>query len=111
MVARRAVTWACVAVVLLAGWVPAAAIGRYLTGATKHPTLSDQTTAPASPMVLDQVDRGVPSPQKLDPTQGFVSWSVVRSRPIWLTSTEVLSRCLVTHCPNTLQALHCLLSV
>ncbi|MEZ6193648.1 MAG: hypothetical protein R3C45_20590 [Phycisphaerales bacterium] len=111
MVAHRAVALVCVAVALLTGWVPAVACGRHVSSDTPHSILHDGPSAPASPMVFDQIDRVVPPTQKYDPTSGHVSWSVAQSRPMRFGATSVLSRSCIMHDPDTLQKLHCLLSV
>ena len=111
MVARRAVALVCVAVVLLTGWVPAVTFGRQTTPTTERINLCDNPTAPLLPAVFDQLDRVIPSLQKIDPAPGHVSWLVIQSHPIWLTAVDHSRRCFITDYPDTLQKLHCCLSV
>ena len=111
MVARRAVALVCVAVVLLTGWVPAVTFGRQLSTSTPHNGLHENRPAPAPPMVFDQVDRVVPPTQKYDPTPGHMAWSIAQSRPMRFGAASALSRYGITHEPDTLQKLHCRLSV
>ncbi len=113
MVARRAVAWVCVAVVLLTCWVPAVIFGRHASSNDTRNGLHDSPTAPALPLVFDHIDRVIPSPQKMDPTPGHLSWLAVRSHPmsLGLKAAAHSRRCINVGYPGTLQKLHCLLSV
>lgn len=113
MVAPRAVALVCVAVVLLTGWVPAVTFGRQSPRTAEHIHFCDHPAAPVQPAVFDHLDRVVPSPQKMDPTPAYMWWQAVRSHPISLRlkAADHSRRCFITDYPDTLQKLHCRLSV
>lgn len=111
MVARRAIALVCVTVLLITAWVPAVAWGSQGSTYNKPNSLHDTPAAPAMPVVFDQIDPVIPSPEKIEPAPGYGLWLIVRAYTALPVTIDKSWRCFIASYPDTLQELHCLLSV